>query len=68
MILIEDVPPGYKKHEWWPGFSGACGEDRIPAKTQHQIFGQKGNPTAANLFNTLACLQEFEGVRLQVVA
>ena len=25
-------------------------------------------PTAANLFNTIACLQEQEGVRLQVVA
>jgi hypothetical protein len=34
----------------------------------HQMFGPKGNPTAANLFNIIACLQEHEGVRLQVVA
>jgi hypothetical protein len=30
--------------------------------------GPKGNPTAANLFNVVACLQEYEGVRLQVVS
>jgi hypothetical protein len=29
--------------------------------------GAPGNPTAANLFNIIACLQEHEGVRLQVV-
>ena len=32
------------------------------------IFGPKGNPTAANLFKIIACLQQHEGVRLQVVA
>jgi hypothetical protein len=32
------------------------------------MFGPKGNPTAMNLFNIIACLQEHEGVRLQVVA
>jgi hypothetical protein len=32
----------------------------------HQMFGPKGNPTAANLFNIIACLQEHEGVRLRV--
>ena len=30
--------------------------------------GPKGNPTAANLSNVVACLQQHEGVRLQVVA
>jgi DNA-binding phage protein len=40
----------------------------IHVKTLHQMFGPKGNPTAANLFNIIACLQEHEGVRLQVVA
>ncbi len=40
----------------------------IHVKTLHQMFGQKGNPTAANLFNIIACLQEQEGVRLRVVA
>jgi hypothetical protein len=37
-------------------------------KTLHPIFGPKGNPTAANLFKIIACLQQHEGVRLQVVA
>jgi len=36
-------------------------------KTLHQMFGPKGNPTATNLFNIIACLQEHEGVKLQVV-
>jgi hypothetical protein len=40
----------------------------IRVRTLHQMFGPKGNPTAANLFNAIACLQEHEGVRLQVVA
>ena len=40
----------------------------IHAKTLHQMFGPKGNPTASNLFKIIACLQEHEGVRLQVVA
>jgi DNA-binding phage protein len=40
----------------------------IHAKTLHQMFGPRGNPTAANLFKIIACLQEREGVRLQVVA
>jgi hypothetical protein len=30
------------------------------------MVGPEGNPTAANLFNIIACLQEHEGVRLQV--
>lgn len=40
----------------------------IHVKTLHQMFGPKGNPTAANLFLILACLQEQEGVKLRVVA
>jgi hypothetical protein len=36
-------------------------------KSRQKMFGPKGNPTAANLFNVIACLQEQEGVRLQVV-
>jgi hypothetical protein len=31
------------------------------------LFGPKSNPTATNLFNIIACLQEHEGVRLQVL-
>ena len=30
------------------------------------MFGLIGKLTAANLFNIIACLQEYEGVRLQV--
>jgi hypothetical protein len=39
----------------------------IHAMTLHPVLGPKGNPTAANLFNILACFQEHEGVRLRVV-
>jgi hypothetical protein len=41
---------------------------RLHVKAPHPMFGPKGNPTAANLFSIIACLQEHEGVRLQVVA
>jgi hypothetical protein len=37
-------------------------------KLQQEDVRVKGNPAAANLFNITACLQEHEGVRLQVVA
>jgi hypothetical protein len=50
------------------GVPGIGGEDRFPVKTLHQMFGPKGNPTAANLFNIIACLQKHEGVRMRVVA
>jgi hypothetical protein len=39
-----------------------------PDKTLDQMFGPEGNPATANLFKIIACLQEHEGVRLQVVA
>jgi hypothetical protein len=32
------------------------------------VSGPEGNPAATHLFNIIACLQEHEGVRLQVVA
>jgi hypothetical protein len=47
---------------------GHWGETGIHVKTPHHMFGPKGNPTAANLFHIIACLQEQEGVRLRVVA
>ena len=50
------------------GFPVLAEKTGIHVKTLHQMFGPKGNPTAANLFNVVACLQEHEGVRLQVVA
>ncbi len=50
------------------GFPELAANTGIHVKTLHQMFGPKGNPTAANLFNIIACLQEQEGVRLRVVA
>jgi len=50
------------------GFPTLALKTGIHVKTLHQMFGPKGNPTAANLFNIIACLQENEGIRLQVVA
>jgi DNA-binding phage protein len=50
------------------GFPALAEKTGIHVETLHQMFGPKGNPTAANLFNIVACLQEREGVRLQVVA
>jgi hypothetical protein len=50
------------------GFPDLALKTGIHVKTLHQMFGPKGNPTAANLFHILACLQEQEGVRLRVVA
>ena len=50
------------------GFPALAEETGIHVKTLHQMFGPKGNPTAANLFAIIACLQEHEGVRLKVVA
>ncbi len=40
----------------------------IHVKTWRRMFAPKGNATAANLFNIIACLQEHEGVGLQVAA
>ena len=50
------------------GFPELAANTGIHVKMLHQMFGPKGNPTAANLFNIIACLQEQEGVRLRVVA
>jgi len=50
------------------GFPALAQETGIHVKTLHQMFGPKGNPTAAKLFSIIACLQEHEGVRLKVVA
>ena len=50
------------------GFPALAEETGIHVKTLHQMFGPKGNPTAAKLFSIIACLQEQEGVRLRVVA
>lgn len=50
------------------GFPALARNSGIHAKTLHQMFGPKGNPTAAILFLILECLQEREGVRLRMVA
>ena len=50
------------------GFPALSEETGIHVKTLHQMFGPRGNPTAANLFKIIACLQEHEGVRMRVVA
>ncbi len=50
------------------GFPELAAQTGIHAKTLHQMFGPRGNPTASNLFRIITCLQEHEGVRLRVVA
>jgi DNA-binding phage protein len=50
------------------GFPELAQRTGIHVKSLHQMFGPKGNPTAANLFRTPECLQAEEGVRLRVVA
>jgi DNA-binding phage protein len=50
------------------GFPELAARTGIHVKSIHQMLGPNGNPTAANLFNIIACLQEYEGIKLQVVA
>ncbi|HUB51375.1 MAG TPA: hypothetical protein VL986_04465 [Terracidiphilus sp.] len=50
------------------GFPEPAEKTGIHVKTLHQMFGPKGNPTAANLFSIIAALQEEEGLKLRVVA
>lgn len=49
------------------GFPDLAAKTGIHVKTLHQMFGPKGSPTAANLFNIIACLKEYEGVQLEGV-
>lgn len=48
------------------GFPKLSERTKLHVKTLHQMFGAKGNPTAANLFGIVAYLQRAEGVRLKV--
>jgi DNA-binding phage protein len=50
------------------GFPELADKTGIRVKTLHQMFGPKGNLTAVKLFRIIACLQEHEEVKLQVVA
>src|SRR3984893_4844155 len=48
------------------GFPKLATHTKIHAKTLHQMFGPNGNPTARNLFEIVAYLQQTEGVRFEV--
>ncbi len=48
------------------GFPKLAAHTKIHAKTLHQMFGPNGNPTARNLFEIVAYLQQAEGVRFEV--
>src|SRR5438445_13518410 len=48
------------------GFPKLASHTKIHVKTLHHMFGPKGNPTASNLFEIVAYLQQQEGVRLQL--
>jgi hypothetical protein len=48
------------------GFPKLAARTRIHVKTLHQMFGPHGNPTAGNLFEIVAYLQQAEGVRFEV--
>jgi len=50
------------------GFPDLAAKTGIHVKTLYQMFGPRGNPTAANLFSIIAALQEEEGLKLRVVA
>jgi DNA-binding phage protein len=48
------------------GFPKLAAHTKLHAKTLHQMFGPKGNPTARNLFDIVAYLQNAEGLRFEV--
>ena len=48
------------------GFPKLAAHTKIHVKTLHQMFGPNGNPTASNLFEIVAYLQQAEGVRFEV--
>jgi DNA-binding phage protein len=48
------------------GFPRLSARTGIHVKTLHQMFGPNGNPTASNLFEIVAYLQQAEGVRFKV--
>jgi DNA-binding phage protein len=48
------------------GFPKLAEHTGIHAKTLHQMFGPKGNPTARNLFEIVAYLAQAESIRFQV--
>ncbi|MCB1384387.1 MAG: transcriptional regulator [Nitratireductor sp.] len=50
------------------GFEALAAETGKSAKSLMRMFGEKGNPTADNLFSVISHLQEATGVRLAVRA
>jgi hypothetical protein len=48
------------------GFPKLAAHTKFHVKTLHQMFGPKGNPTANNLFEIIAYLQQAEGIRFEV--
>ncbi len=48
------------------GFPKLAEHTELHVKTLHQMFGPNGNPTARNLFEIVAYLQQAEGVRFEV--
>jgi DNA-binding phage protein len=48
------------------GFPKLAEQTKLHVKTLHQMFGPNGNPTARNLFEVVAYLQQAEGVRFEV--
>jgi DNA-binding phage protein len=48
------------------GFPKLASHTKIHAKTLHQMFGPNGNPTANNLFEVVAYLQQAEGMRFEL--
>jgi hypothetical protein len=48
------------------GFPKLAAHTKAHVKTLHQMFGPNGNPTARNLFEIVANLQQAEGVRFEV--
>ena len=48
------------------GFPELAAHIKTRVKTLHQMFGPNGNPTANNLFEIVAYLQNAEGVRFEI--
>jgi DNA-binding phage protein len=48
------------------GFSKLSRSTRIPSKSIMRMLGPAGNPRAQNIFQIVATLQQYEGIRLHV--
>ena len=50
------------------GFEGLAAEVNKPSKSLHRMLGERGNPSAENLFGIVSALQKTTKVRLEVTA